>query len=37
MRGGLRRGTNELIYFVGLYGLVSTTLNGLNVPVPERE
>jgi alkylhydroperoxidase family enzyme len=30
-------GTNELIYLVGLYALVSTTLNGFNVPVPERE
>ena len=30
-------GTSELIYLVGLYGLVSTTLNGFNVPVPERE
>lgn len=30
-------GTNELIYLVGLYCLVSTTLNGFNVPVPERE
>jgi 4-carboxymuconolactone decarboxylase len=29
--------TNELIYLVGLYSLVSTTLNGFNVPVPERE
>ena len=29
--------TNELIYLVGLYALVSTTLNGFNVPVPERE
>ena len=32
-----QRGTNELIYLVGLYALVSTTLNGFNVPVPERE
>ena len=30
-------GTNELIYLVGLYSMVSTTLNGFNVPVPERE
>lgn len=30
-------GTNEMIYLVGLYALVSTTLNGFNVPVPERE
>jgi len=29
--------TNEMIYLVGLYSLVSTTLNGFNVPVPERE
>jgi 4-carboxymuconolactone decarboxylase len=29
--------TNELIYLVGLYSLVSTTLNGFNVPVPEHE
>ncbi|QYE36420.1 MULTISPECIES: carboxymuconolactone decarboxylase family protein [Sphingosinicellaceae] len=28
---------NEMIYLVGLYSLVSTTLNGFNVPVPERE
>jgi 4-carboxymuconolactone decarboxylase len=32
-----QHGTNELIYLVGLYCLVSTTLNGFNVPVPERE
>lgn len=32
-----QRGTNELIYLVGLYAMVSTTLNGFNVPVPERE
>src|ERR1700675_4647277 len=32
-----QHGANELIYLVGLYGLVSTTLNGFNVPVPERE
>jgi 4-carboxymuconolactone decarboxylase len=32
-----QHGTNELIYLVGLYSLVSTTLNGFNVPVPERE
>lgn len=30
-------GANELIYLVGLYALVSITLNGFNVPVPERE
>jgi alkylhydroperoxidase family enzyme len=28
---------NELFYLVGLYSLVSTTLNAFNVPVPERE
>jgi 4-carboxymuconolactone decarboxylase len=32
-----QHGTNKLIYLVGLYCLVSTTLNGFNVPVPERE
>ena len=32
-----QHGTNEMIYLVGLYCLVSTTLNGFNVPVPERE
>jgi 4-carboxymuconolactone decarboxylase len=32
-----QHGTNELVYLVGLYALVSTTLNGFNVPVPERE
>ena len=32
-----QHGANELIYLVGLYALVSTTLNGYNVPVPERE
>ncbi len=32
-----QKGTNELIYLVGLYALVSVTLNGFNVPVPERE
>jgi 4-carboxymuconolactone decarboxylase len=32
-----QHGTNELIYLVGLYAHISTTLNGLNVPVPERE
>ena len=32
-----QRGASELIYLVGLYALVSTTLNGFNVPVPERE
>lgn len=29
--------TAELIYLVGLYCLVSVTLNGFNVPVPESE
>jgi 4-carboxymuconolactone decarboxylase len=28
---------NVLIHLVGFYSLVSTTLNGFNVPVPERE
>ena len=32
-----QHGTNEMIYLVGLYSLVSTTLNGFNMPVPERE
>jgi hypothetical protein len=32
-----QHGTNEMIYLVGLYSMVSTTLNGYNVPVPERE
>jgi len=32
-----QHGTNELIYLVGLYCLVSMTLNGFNVPVPERD
>jgi len=32
-----QHGANELIYLVGLYALVSTTLNGFNVPVPENE
>jgi 4-carboxymuconolactone decarboxylase len=32
-----QHGTNELIYLVGLYAMVSMTLNGFNVPVPERE
>ena len=30
-------GVAELIYLVGLYCLVSVTLNGFNVPVPESE
>ncbi len=32
-----QHGNGELIYLVGLYALVSATLNGFNVPVPERE
>ena len=32
-----QHGANELIYLVGLYALVSVTLNGFNVPVPERD
>ena len=32
-----QHGTKEMIYLVGLYSLVSMTLNGFNVPVPERE
>ena len=32
-----QHGINELIYLVGLYSMVSTTLNGFNVPVPDRE
>jgi alkylhydroperoxidase family enzyme len=32
-----QHGANELIYLVGLYSLVSVTLNGFNVPTPERE
>jgi 4-carboxymuconolactone decarboxylase len=32
-----QHGTNEMIYLVGLYSLVSMTLNGFNVPVPERD
>lgn len=32
-----QHGTNELIYLVGLYTMVSVTLNGFNVPVPEHE
>jgi alkylhydroperoxidase family enzyme len=30
-------GASELIFLVGFYCMVSTTLNGFNVPVPERE
>jgi alkylhydroperoxidase family enzyme len=32
-----QHGAAELIYLVGLYCLVSVTLNGFNVPVPEAE
>jgi hypothetical protein len=32
-----QHGANELIYLVGLYALVSMTLNGFNVPLPECE
>jgi alkylhydroperoxidase family enzyme len=32
-----QHGANELIYLVGLYCLVSVTLNGFNVPVPEKD
>jgi 4-carboxymuconolactone decarboxylase len=32
-----QRGTNELIHLVGFYCLVSMTLNGFDVPVPERD
>lgn len=32
-----QHGTNELIYLAGLYAMVCTTLNGFNIPVPERE
>ena len=32
-----QHGANELMYLVGLYALVSVTLNAFNVPVPERE
>ena len=32
-----QHGAAELIYLVGLYCLVSITLNGFNVPVPESE
>src|SRR4029077_134690 len=30
-------GGQENMYVVGVYSLVRTTLNGFNVPVPERE
>ncbi|RFC64073.1 carboxymuconolactone decarboxylase family protein [Fulvimarina endophytica] len=32
-----KKGTHELIYLVGLYCMVSMTLNGFNVPVPEED
>jgi 4-carboxymuconolactone decarboxylase len=32
-----QRGTNEVIYLIGLYSMVAITLNAFNVPVPERE
>ncbi len=32
-----QHGLNEMIYLVGLYAMVSTTLNGFNIPVPERD
>jgi alkylhydroperoxidase family enzyme len=32
-----QHGANEMFYLVGLYSLVSVTLNAYNVPVPERE
>jgi len=32
-----QHGAAELIYLVGLYCLVSVTLNGFDVPVPETE
>jgi hypothetical protein len=32
-----QHGANELIYLVGLYALVSVTLNGFNVPTPEKD
>jgi alkylhydroperoxidase family enzyme len=32
-----QHGANEMFYLVGLYSLVSVTLNAFNVPVPERE
>ncbi len=32
-----QHGASELIYLVGLYCMVAMTLNGFNVPVPERE
>jgi 4-carboxymuconolactone decarboxylase len=32
-----QHGAAELIYLVGLYCLVSVTLNGFDVPVPEHD
>ena len=32
-----QHGASELIHLVGLYSMVSTTLNGFNVPVPDHE
>ena len=32
-----QHGANKLIYLVGLYCLVSVTLNGFAVPLPEKE
>ncbi|MER0237011.1 carboxymuconolactone decarboxylase family protein [Fulvimarina sp. MAC8] len=32
-----QKGAHELIYLVGLYCLVSMTLNGFNVPVPDED
>lgn len=32
-----QHGANELIYLVGLYSLVSMTLNGFNVSLPEKD
>ncbi|HUO23502.1 MAG TPA: carboxymuconolactone decarboxylase family protein [Caulobacteraceae bacterium] len=32
-----QHGANEMFYLVGLYSLVSTTLNAYNVPVPDHE
>ena len=32
-----QHGAAELIYLVGLYCMVSTTLNGFDVPIPEAE
>ena len=32
-----QHGANELFYLVGLYAMVSTTLNAFNVPTPERD